>query len=55
VTVGLDLSAGQLCASRLSGTAQADMRALPLRSSGLDGIWCNAALRQLPRPFVRRC
>jgi SAM-dependent methyltransferase len=45
--VGLDTSAGMLASAH--GTfvyrlAQADMRALPLAPSRLDGIWCVAAL-----------
>lgn len=50
--IGLDLSTGQLRAGGLSGVAQADMRALPLASASMDGIWCNAALLHLPRPVV---
>ena len=45
--VGVDLSAGMLAiaAERLAGrTAQADLRALPVATGHLDGIWCAAAL-----------
>ena len=49
--VGMDLSAGMLsvAARSLGGrVAQADLRALPIRSGRLDGIWCSAALLHVP-------
>lgn len=49
--VGMDLSASMLAiaARSLGGSvAQADLRALPIRSSSLDGIWCCAALLHIP-------
>jgi SAM-dependent methyltransferase len=45
--VGLDISAGMLASAQgafVHRLAQADMRALPLAPSALDGIWCAAAL-----------
>jgi SAM-dependent methyltransferase len=51
-TVGVDLSIGQLRAGGLDGVAQADMRALPLATGALAGVWCMASLLHLPRPDV---
>lgn len=45
---GVDLSVGMLHKGPSTGTAQADLRALPLRSASLDGIWCSAALLHIP-------
>lgn len=55
--LGLDLSWGmlQVAQSRYPGLyAQADMRRLPLRCSGINGIWCNAALLHLSRQDAAR-
>jgi SAM-dependent methyltransferase len=49
---GFDLSAAQLRAGGLEGVAQADMRALPIQSSTVDGVWCQAALLHLPRELA---
>ena len=49
---GFDLSAAQLRAGGLEGVAQADMRALPLADSTVDGVWCQAALLHLPRELA---
>ncbi len=49
---GFDLSAAQLRAGGLDGVAQADMRALPIQSSTVDGVWCQAALLHLPRELA---
>jgi SAM-dependent methyltransferase len=49
---GFDLSFEMLCALGISGLAQADMRALPIRSGSLDGVWCAAALLHIPRELV---
>jgi ubiquinone/menaquinone biosynthesis C-methylase UbiE len=46
--LGLDLSAGMLRVGGLPDVAQADMRALPLATAALDGVWCNAALLHVP-------
>jgi SAM-dependent methyltransferase len=49
--VGMDLSASMLAiaAEPLGGAAiQADLRALPIGSGSLDGIWCCAALLHVP-------
>ena len=49
--VGVDLSAGMLAvASRelVGRVVQADMRALPITSGRLDGIWCVASLLHVP-------
>jgi SAM-dependent methyltransferase len=49
--VGMDLSASMLsiAVGSLGGSvAQADLRALPIRSGSLDGIWCCAALLHVP-------
>ena len=53
VVFGLDLSPAMLgfAAAALPGrVAQADLRALPLGTSTLDGIWCSAALLHVPEP-----
>jgi SAM-dependent methyltransferase len=55
VVVGLDLSPAMLsfAAAALPGrVAQADLRALPLATSTLDGIWCSAALLHVPEPMT---
>jgi ubiquinone/menaquinone biosynthesis C-methylase UbiE len=52
--VGLDRSFGMLRAQSLSRAVQADLRALPLRDGAVDGVWCETALPQLPRPDVPR-
>lgn len=46
---GLDLSIGQLTVNGLSGAAVADMRTLPLKAGGVDGLWCQAAFLHVPR------
>lgn len=49
--LGMDLSAGMLAmaSSAMDGRlVQADLRALPIRASTLDGIWCCAALLHVP-------
>jgi SAM-dependent methyltransferase len=48
--VGMDLSSGMLAAgSGLAGRlAQADLRAIPIAGSALDGIWSTAALLHVP-------
>jgi SAM-dependent methyltransferase len=49
--VGMDLSTSMLviAAASLGGVvAQADLRALPIGSGSLDGIWCCAALLHVP-------
>lgn len=49
--LGVDLSAGMLALapSAMDGRlVQADLRALPIRASTLDGIWCCAALLHVP-------
>jgi SAM-dependent methyltransferase len=46
--VGLDLSLGMLRAGGLAGMAQADMRALPVGSGALAGVWSCAALLHIP-------
>ena len=49
--LGMDLSAGMLAMapSAMDGRlVQADLRALPIRGSTLDGIWCCAALLHVP-------
>lgn len=52
--IGLDLSDAMLRAGKLtSGLAQADMRALPLRTGSLDGIWSMAAFLHIPRAYAR--
>jgi SAM-dependent methyltransferase len=45
----LDLSWGMLRSQLVTGAAQADMRALPLRTGALDAVWCAAALLHIPR------
>jgi SAM-dependent methyltransferase len=50
--VGVDLSWGMLRSRQVPALAQADMRALPLRTGHLDAIWCSAALLHVPRPQV---
>ena len=55
--VAMDLSMGMLsvAASRLPGhLAQADLRAVPIRSQGLDGVWCCAALLHVPEEDTER-
>lgn len=55
--VGLDLSRGMLAlgAPDMPGRlAQADLRALPVRSGVLDGVWCSAALLHVPEPGTER-
>lgn len=47
----MDLSAGMLSAADnglVGRLAQADLRALPVGSGRLDGIWCVAALLHIP-------
>jgi len=51
---GFDLSFEMLRALEIPGMAQADMRALPIRSGVLDGVWCSAALLHIPRETVPR-
>jgi len=50
--IGVDLSAGMLRAGGVPGLVQADMRALPIRTGALDGIWSRAALLHVPRAMV---
>jgi SAM-dependent methyltransferase len=52
--IGLDLSEGMLRTGgpQPVGLVQADMRALPMRTGVLDGIWREAALLHLPRTLV---
>jgi ubiquinone/menaquinone biosynthesis C-methylase UbiE len=45
---GFDLSAGMLRAGGLPDAVQADMTALPIRASSLDGLWCAAAFLHIP-------
>src|SRR6478609_11792521 len=40
---GFDLSLGMLRAGQGDGLVQADMRALPIGTAVLDGLWCAAA------------
>ena len=49
LAVGLDLSRGMLWSRRVPAVAQADMRALPLRTEAVDAVWCAAALLHIPR------
>lgn len=49
---GFDLSFEMLGALGIPGLAQADMRALPIRTGALDGVWCSAALLHIPREMV---
>jgi SAM-dependent methyltransferase len=51
--VGLDLSDAMLRAGGLTGVAQADMRALPLRAGSLDAIWCQAAFLHIPHEYAQ--
>lgn len=51
---GFDLSFEMLAALGIPDMAQADMRALPIRTGGLDGVWCSAALLHIPRAMVPR-
>jgi SAM-dependent methyltransferase len=51
--VGLDLSDAMLRAGGLTGMAQTDMRALPLRAGSLDAIWCMAAFLHIPREYAQ--
>jgi SAM-dependent methyltransferase len=48
----IDISAAMLAAGRWVAAAQADMRALPVRSSTFAGAWCQAALLHVPRSDV---
>jgi ubiquinone/menaquinone biosynthesis C-methylase UbiE len=50
--VGLDLSLGQLRAGGVPGLVQADMLRLPVRTAGLDALWCQAALLHIPHTLV---
>jgi SAM-dependent methyltransferase len=52
--IGLDLSRAMLTAGGLTGVAQADMRALPLRTDSLAGVWCHAAMLHIPHAQVPR-
>lgn len=52
--VGLDLSFGMLRSQSLSGAVLGDMRALPVRTGAMDGVWCHAALLHVPRGDVPR-
>lgn len=49
---GFDLSLEMLRALGVPDVAQADMRALPIRTGALDGVWCSAALLHIPRAMV---
>src|SRR5262245_21927339 len=51
--VGLDLSDTMLRARSLTGVAQADMRALPVRGGSLDAIWCHAAFLHIPHVYAQ--
>ena len=49
--VGVDLSAGMLAVARTRGrVVQGDLRALPLRSGSVDGVWSCYALLHLDGP-----
>ena len=50
---GFDLSFEMLGALRVPDLAQADMRALPIGTGVLDGVWCSAALLHIPRAMVQ--
>jgi SAM-dependent methyltransferase len=52
MAVGLDLSFGMLRSRQMPALVQADMRALPLKTGGMDAVWCAAALLHVPRPQV---
>lgn len=45
---GFDLSIGMLRAGGHRGVVEADMRALPIRTAALDGLWCAAAFLHVP-------
>ncbi|WP_051450279.1 class I SAM-dependent methyltransferase [Actinospica robiniae] len=49
---GFDLSFEMLGALGIAELAQADMRALPIRTGALYGVWCSAALLHIPRETV---
>ncbi|MBR7835493.1 class I SAM-dependent methyltransferase [Actinospica durhamensis] len=49
---GFDLSYDMLGALEIPGMVQADMRALPIATGGLDAVWCSAALLHIPRAMV---
>jgi ubiquinone/menaquinone biosynthesis C-methylase UbiE len=46
--IRLDVSLAMLRIGERSRAVQADMRALPLRSRSLEGLWCQAALLHVP-------
>ena len=50
--VGLDLSLAQLKTGGLPEVCVADLRALPVRSDSVDGVWCQAAFLHVPREDV---
>jgi ubiquinone/menaquinone biosynthesis C-methylase UbiE len=52
--VGMDSSFGMLRSTSLSGAVQADVRAVPVCPRSVDGVWCQAALLQVPRADVPR-
>jgi SAM-dependent methyltransferase len=47
--VGVDLSLAQLKTGGLAEVCVADLRALPVRSDSVDGVWCQAAFLHVPR------
>jgi SAM-dependent methyltransferase len=46
--IPLDFSMEMLRIGDRSRAVQADMRALPLQSTSLDGVWCQAAMLHIP-------
>lgn len=52
--VGLDLSFGMLRSQSLSGAVLGDMRAVPIRTGAMNGVWCHAALLHIARSDVAR-
>lgn len=49
---GLQRYPAMLAAGGLGGVAQADMLALPPRSGGKAGLWCQAAMLHIPHAQV---
>ena len=53
--VGVDLSAGMLAVARGRGSVvQGDLRALPLRTGAVDGVWSCYALLHLDGPGLQQ-
>lgn len=50
--LGLDISFGMIRSQSLPGAVLGDMRALPVRTNAMDGVWCHAALLHIPRADV---